>query len=228
MGFGLLARNRGMTRYRTDDGSFVPVTILEAGPCVVVQKRTVENNGYVAVQLGFEAASKEIKRKRSRKHMSKPAAGHFAAAGVAPHHVLQEFDAGKADDQMTVGQTLTAALFQPGDLVTARATTKGRGFQGVIKRCGKHGGPGGHGSHFHRSTGSIGMRTWPGRTLKNTGMPGQMGNVMRSIRNLKVIAVNPDTNVVLVRGAVPGAKNGLVRIECPAKSFADRLGTQAA
>lgn len=221
MTMGLLARKMGMSRFRKDDGTFVPVTVLVAGPCVVVQKRTAADHGYSAVQLGFEQLP-EAKQKK----LSKPKAGHFTKVGVTPQRVLQEFT-GENIDALNVGQVLTAAVFQPGDKITARGTTKGRGFQGVIKRCGKHGGPAAHGSHFHRSTGSIGMRTWPGRTLKNTGMPGQMGNVTRSIRNLEVVAVDADANVVLVRGAVPGAKNGLIRLECTNADLSTRL-TQAA
>lgn len=204
MTLGLLAKKKGMTRYLNDAGEPVGVTVLEAGPCVVVECKTKSTHGYDAIVVGFGADAKE-------KRLGKPRAGVFKKRNLPIMRYVREFrclDASK----FTVGQQLTANLFDTGDTVNIEGFTKGRGFQGVIKRCGKHGGPAAHGSHFHRTTGSIGMRTWPGRTLKNTGMPGQMGDYRRTIRNLKVIAVDANTNVILVHGAVPGGRGGLVKI----------------
>lgn len=219
MSLGLLARKRGMTRYRSESGEMIPVTVMVAGPCTVASTKNDEQHGYKAVQFAFEALEDE-------KRYNKPDLGQFKKSGVAPHRVLGEFRCGD-EPSFELGQTFTASVFQPGDRVKVRGRTKGRGFQGVIKRWGKHGGPASHGSHFHRSTGSIGMCSWPSRVFKNMKMPGHLGDENVTTSGLEVIAVCDDTNTILLRGAVPGAKNGLVRIEGMSDDFATRFVVQA-
>lgn len=211
MALGLLAQKQGMTQHYNDDGMPVPVTVLKAGPCAIVQCKTKDNDGYAAIQLGFG----ETKPNR----VSKARTGNCSKAKTPLYKHLREF---KTDAQFEAGQVLTVAQFEAGDVVNVQGTVKGRGTQGVIKRCGKSGGPAAHGSHFHRSTGSIGMRTWPGRVLKNTGMPGHMGNVTRTVRGLKVLAIDVENNLLFVKGAVPGGKNALLYVTNPAKKFEGR------
>lgn len=214
MVLGLLGRKKGMTTLLDEAGQPVPVTVLLAGPCTVIDVRTAATHGYSAVQLGFEPDAKP--------KASKAQVGHCAERKLPFHSELQEFRCEQAE-QFTVGQQLTVGAFKKGEKVDVRGCTKGRGFQGVIKRWGKAGGPGAHGSHFHRSTGSIGQRTWPGRVFKNMKMPGQMGAVDRTIRGLQVVGVDSSTNLLFVQGAVPGARNGLVRVTCPSPDFASRF-----
>ena len=168
----------------------------------VVTEPTEVTRYHDAVAVGFEPATKE-------KKITKPIAGLYKKAGVKPHKFLKEFRPQKYDG-LDVGKDITVALFKKGDFVDVSGMTKGRGFQGVIKRCGKSGGPAAHGSKFHHTTGSVGMRTWPGRVLPGTGMAGQMGNVKRTIKRLKVVNIDADKNLLFVEGAVPGARNGLV------------------
>jgi large subunit ribosomal protein L3 len=220
MALGLLAKKRGMTRFRDDKGDMIPVTVLEVGPCTVVAQRTEEAHGYVAVQIAFEAEKKKNRTTRA-------VAGHYAKAKVPVHRNLGEFRGEGAED-LIVGQLLTAEAFRTGERVNIQGTVKGRGFQGVIKRHNKAGGPASHGSHFHRSTGSIGQCAWPAHTFKNMKMPGQMGNVTRTTRNLEIVSVDPELNMLLVRGAVPGATNGLVRIETQAADFVSRCAERSA
>lgn len=208
MSFGLLAQKQGMTQYYKEDGSPVAVTVLKAGPCAVVQRKTKETDGYDAVQIGFG----ETKPAR----VSKARAGHCGKAKAPLYKHLREFRTATID-KFQDGQVLTVAEFAAGDTVNVQGTVKGRGTQGVIKRCGKSGGPAAHGSHFHRTTGSIGMRTWPARVLKNTGMPGHMGDVTRTIRKLEVVAVDADNHLLFVKGAVPGGKNAMVFVTNPTK-----------
>ena len=191
-----------MTQLFDDAGERVSVTVIKAGPCVIARRKTIAADGYDAVAVGFEPATKE-------KKITKPIAGLYKKAGVKPHKFLKEFRPQKYDG-LDVGKDITVALFKKGDFVDVSGMTKGRGFQGVIKRCGKSGGPAAHGSKFHRTTGSVGMRTWPGRVLPGTGMAGQMGNVKRTIKRLKVVNIDADKNLLFVEGAVPGARNGLV------------------
>lgn len=196
MRFGFLAKKEGMTRLYTASGEPVPVTVLRAGPCVVTQCKTTARDGYDAIQVGFEELKVErLIRPRRKK----------------PYRHLREFRTAHAES-FAVGQVLTVEGFQKGDIVHVQGMTKGHGFQGVIKRHGKHGGPGAHGSHFHRTTGSIGMRTWPGRVLKNMKLPGHMGDDVRTVRNLQVVDIDPELHLLFVRGAVPGARNRLVRV----------------
>ena len=209
MGFGFLAKKEGMTQLFRDNGEPVSVTVLRAGPCVVTQRKTKDANGYNAIQLGFE----ELKAERVAKPRRNKSYRYLREART------------ELAEQFAVGQVLTVVGFQKGEFVHVQGVTKGRGFQGVMKRHGKHGGPGAHGSHFHRTTGSIGMRTWPGRVLKNTRLPGHMGDVTRTIRNLEVVDMDPGLHLLFVRGAVPGARNQLVRVVSTAPDFAKRFIT---
>lgn len=220
MALGLLARKKGMTQFRTATGDMIPVTVLEAGPCVVVALRTKKSHGYEAIQVGFEPVTK-VKR------VNKARTGHFAKAKLPPYRVLREFRCPDAS-VFAIGQQLTVAALQPGDLLTVRGRTIGRGFQGVIKRHGKSGGPGAHGSHFRRLPGSIGMRTWPGRVIKNMRLPGHMGDVNVSVRHIEVIEIDASANLVLVKGGLPGHDNSIVRLENPDTKFAARFTPPAA
>ncbi len=197
---GLIARKRGMTQVFGEDGSAVPVTVLEAGPCTVVQVKTRAHDGYEALQLGFEA---------KKKNVSKPLAGHFRKANVAPVRVLREMRL-KSTDGYQVGQTLTVELFAPGELVDVSGVTKGQGFQGGVKRHGWYGGDATHGSMFHRAPGSIGASSDPSRVFPGHRLPGRMGAERRSVSHLEVVRVLPEQNLLLVKGAVPGATGGLV------------------
>ncbi len=208
MSFGLLAEKQGMTQYYREDGLPVAVTVLKAGPCAVVQRKTKDNDGYNAVQIGFG----ETRPRR----VSKARVGHCAKAKAPLYRHLREFTTAAVGNYQE-GQVLTVEQFAAGDKVDVQGTVKGRGTQGVIKRCGKSGGPAAHGSHFHRTTGSIGMRTWPARVLKKTGMPGHMGDVTRTMRKLEVVAIDATRHLLFVKGAVPGGKNALVFVTNPTK-----------
>jgi len=210
---GLIGKKIGMTQVFGEDGSQIPVTVVLAGPCTVVQRKTKENDGYDAIQVAFEKAKPARLTKAQRLHYEKK--------GLTPFVHLKEFHTSKAE-AFEVGQTLTVSAFKTGDIVDVIGTTKGRGFQGVIKRHGKHGGPASHGSDFHRRTGSIGMRTSPGRVFKNTKLPGHMGVDRVTIKNLEVVSVRPEDDVLLVKGAVPGAKNGMLVIVNRTKDFENR------
>lgn len=211
---GLLGQKKGMTQIFNEAGEMIPVTVVQAGPCVVVDTRTKERDGYEALQLGFLPAKE--------KHVSKPLQGHFKARKVNPFRVLREFRLEGAAE-LPEGATLTANLFRVGDIVHVRGVTKGRGFQGVMKRHGKHGGPAAHGSDFHRRPGSIGMRTQPGRVPKNMRLPGHMGVDWIITKNLQVVGVRPEDNVLLIRGALPGAINGFLEIIADDKTWLKRL-----
>jgi len=206
---GLLGRKIGMTQVFGPTGEVIPVTVLEVGPCVVTQIRTRDRDGYEAVQIGFGEARP--------KSLTKPQKGHLAGAGQLLRY-LREFKAESFDD-LSVGQVLTADLFEAGDLVDVTGTSKGRGFQGVMKRHHFRGGPRTHGqSDRARAPGSIGAGTDPGHVFKGTRMAGRMGNRRITTQNLVVVEILSDKNVVLVRGSVPGAKNGLVMIRRAVKS----------
>ncbi|OGQ03996.1 MAG: 50S ribosomal protein L3 [Deltaproteobacteria bacterium RIFCSPLOWO2_01_44_7] len=213
MTLGLLGRKKGMTQIFEEDGTIVPVTVLEVGPCTVIQRKEKKNDGYEALQLGFETAKPN--------RVSKPLKGHFGKKKVGFFRNLKEFRFASVND-FEVGQILSVIGFQTGDTVDVQGITKGRGFQGVMKKEGKHGGPDAHGSGFHRRPGSIGMRTWPGKVLKNMGMPGRMGGEKVMTTHLKVALVKPEENLLLLRGAVPGAREGLVIIYNKEKDFAGR------
>jgi large subunit ribosomal protein L3 len=196
----LLGKKLGMTQVFDETGDVVPVTVIQAGPCTVVQKRTKEKDGYEAIQLGFE----ELPERKA----SKPYKNHFAKKNLKPFRYLREFK-GQAAEQ---GDVLTVEGFKVGDYVKVSGVSKGKGFAGVIKRHGKAGGPASHGSRFHRTTGSIGQRTSPGEVFKNMKLPGHMGDDTVTVQNLKVVAVRVEENLLLLRGAVPGSKNNLVII----------------
>lgn len=207
----LLGRKLGMTRIFTEDGRWVPVTLVQAGPCTVVQRKTKDTDGYDAVQVGFE----ELKESRC----TKPQAGHFAKAGVAPKRVLKEIRLDAAVE-LQLGDEIRSDIFKVGDRVDVSGTTKGRGFAGVIRRHGFKGGPGAHGSTFKRAPGSIGQSADPSKVYKGKKLPGQMGNVRRTTQNLEVVQVDAEKNLLLVRGAIPGANGSLVEVRQSVKGGA--------
>lgn len=200
---GIVGRKLGMTQVFSDDGVAVAVTVVETEPCVVVQKKTGETDGYEAIQLGYG----RIKRK----NVSKPLQGHFAKADKGHFRFLREIRA--AADRYAVGQELTADLFQAGDYVDVVGTSKGKGFAGVVKRHGFRGGRATHGSMFHRAPGSIGASADPSRVFKGTRLPGHMGSERKTIQNMMVWAVRSDQNLILIKGSIPGGKKGLVLIK---------------
>ena len=201
---GLLGKKVGMTRVYSEDGTCLGVTVIEAGPCVVLQKKTKETDGYNAVQVGFS------EKKESR--LSKPLAGHVKAAGKGGFYHIKEFRT-ETVDQFEIGQEINITdLFKTGDLVDISGKTKGRGFQGVMKRHGFHGGKKTHGSMFHRAPGSIGCSAWPSRVIPGKKMPGHMGDTVKTKKNVIIVDVRPEDNLLLLRGSVPGAKNGLLKI----------------
>ena len=201
---GLIGRKIGMTRVFTEEGEAVPVTVVEAGPCPIVQVKTPETDGYEAIQLGF--GSKKPKRAK------KARLGHVAKAGLdtAPA-ILREF-APTVGEEYELGQRLTVELFQTGDSVKVTGTSKGRGFQGVMKRHGFRGRPGSHGHPKSRITGSLGPGTDPSRVIKGKKLPGQMGGVRRTIRNIRVVKVDSERNLLFLKGGVPGSRNSYVLI----------------
>lgn len=193
----LLGTKLGMTQIYDDNNVLVPVTIVQAGPCPVVQIKTTEKDGYHAVQIGYGEAKPH--------RVNKPETGHLKKAGLPPHSVLREIRFSEAPD-VKVGDTVTVdAAFTEGQMIDVLGVTKGKGFQGVVKRFRVRGGPASHGSMFHRRVGSIGMRQTPGRTFKNQIMPGQMGNKNRTVQNLRVVKIIAEKNLLLVRGGIPGA-----------------------
>jgi large subunit ribosomal protein L3 len=208
---GLLGRKVGMTQVFGDDGSQIPVTVVQAGPCTVVGIRSQATHGYDALQLGFEP---------KKKNVSKPEAGHFKKAGVAPLRILREFRLDKAErlQGYQVGQTLTVDIFAPGELVDVVGVTKGKGFQGGVKRHGWAGGDATHGSMFHRAPGSIGASSDPSRVWPGHRLPGRMGGDRRTVLNLSVVRVMPEQHLLLVRGAVPGPAGGLVMVRKSVKT----------
>jgi large subunit ribosomal protein L3 len=198
----ILAKKLGMTQLFLEDGTVERVTVLEAGPCPVTGRRTAERDGYDAVQLAF-GATKE-------KHLSKPELGHLKKAGVGPHRHLVEFR--DVDLDVEVGQTVTVDAFEAGQKIRVAGTSKGKGFQGTVKRHGFSRGPVTHGSHNTRAPGSIGAAAWPARVFKGIRGPGHMGAERVTQRGLTVVRVDTDDNLLIVRGSVPGAKNGLVEV----------------
>jgi large subunit ribosomal protein L3 len=199
---GLIARKRGMTQVFGEDGNIVPVTVLEAGPCMVVQVKTRVTDGYDALQLGFEPKRKKVR---------KPMAGHFKKAGVGAARILREVRLESVDGYQ-VGQTLTVDLFKPGELVDVTGLRKGRGFQGGIKRHGWTGGEASHGSMFHRAPGSIGASSDPSRVFPGHRLPGRMGAVRVTAPHLEVVRVLPEQHLLVIKGAVPGATGGLLLV----------------
>jgi len=201
---GLIGKKLGMTQIFWNDGSVIPVTAIEAGPCVVIQKKTSELDGYGALQLGFDRVKE--------KGVNKPLKGHFKKADKGYFRVLKEFRLEFPNDY-EVGSELKADIFKVGDYIDVVGTTRGRGFAGVVKRYGFRGGPGGHGSMFHRAPGSIGASASPSRVFKGKKMPGHMGNRRQTVQNLMVVGVRPEQNLILVKGSVPSSKNGIVLIK---------------
>ena len=205
----IIGKKVGMTQVFDDQGVVIPVTVIEAGPCTVVQVKTVEKDGYDAVQLGFGAV-KEFK-------VNKPMKGHFSKGNVTPAKHLREF---RVEDTaaVKVGEEVKADVFAQGDLVDIQGTTKGKGFQGVIKRHGQSRGPMGHGSMYHRRPGSMGPTSTPGRVFKGKKLPGHMGVETVTIQNLEVVRVDLDKNAILVKGSIPGNKGSIVKIRSAVKA----------
>ena len=200
---GILGKKIGMTQIFTEEGIVVPVTVVEAGPNVVTQVKTVEKDGYNAIQVGFEDAKE--------KSLNKPQKGHLAAANVLKKH-LKEFRV-DAVEEFTVGQEIKADLFAAGEKIDVTGTSKGKGFQGPIKRQGQSRGPETHGSRYHRRPGSMGACSFPGRVFKNKKLAGHMGSVKVTVQNLEVVRVDADKNLILVKGAIPGPKGSMVTIK---------------
>ncbi len=205
MAIGLIGKKLGMTQIFGENGIVIPVTVVKTGPCVVVQKKTVEHDGYNAVQVGFEVITKASR-------VNKPLGGHFKKADCPPMARLKEFRVeGEELDGYETGKEVPLDLFKPGDFVDVSGVSIGKGYQGVIKRHKFSGAPGGHGTHeFFRHGGSIGNNTTPGRTLKGKKMAGHMGAKHVTVQSLKVVDVRGDTNIVMIEGAVPGPRNGYV------------------
>jgi len=201
---GLIGKKLGMTSVYDESGAAVPVTVIEAGPCVVVQQKSSEKEGYVAVQLGFEDQKEQ--------RLNKPANGHFKKAGVSAKRILRELRVDGAAD-VAVGDVVNASVFEEVNYVDIIATGKGRGCQGVVKRYGFAGGRASHGGGWTRRPGSIGMCEFPGRVFKGKKMPGQMGDKRVTTQNLKIIQIRPEENLILVKGSIPGANGGIVVIK---------------
>ena len=200
---GILGRKVGMTQVFTEQGEVIPVTVVEAGPVVVTQVKTIENDGYNAVQVGFGDAKE--------KSLNKPQKGHLAAANTLKKH-LKEFRV-ESVDAYTVGQEIKADVFAAGEMIDVTGISKGKGFQGPIKRHGQSRGPESHGSRYHRRPGSMGACSYPGRVFKNKKLAGHMGSVKVTVQNLEVVRVDAEKNFILVKGAIPGAKGSVVTIK---------------
>ena len=205
---GIIGIKVGMTQIFDEKGNVIPVTVIEAGPCTVSQVKSVDTDGYNAVQLGFG----DVKDK----HINKPEKGHYAKSKLAAKKHLREFRVDSAD--VKVGDEVKADVFVAGDKIDVQGTTKGKGFQGVIKRHGQHRGPMGHGSMYHRRPGSMGSTSTPGRVFKGKKLPGHMGVQTVTIQNLDVVRVDMDKNVLLVKGSVPGPKGAILKIKATVKS----------
>jgi len=202
MATGLIGKKIGMTRFFVENGEAVPVTVILAGPCTVLQKKTEEKDGYEALQLGFG----------SRKKANKPSAGHLKPSGGGPFGILKEFKADDADEY-DVGQEVTLDIFEIGEKVNVTGTSKGRGFAGVMKRHGFSGGKASHGCTTHRSPGSIGAAAYPARVFPGKKMPGHFGTVKKTVRNLEILDIRPEYGVIIVKGSIPGPRNGLILIK---------------
>jgi large subunit ribosomal protein L3 len=205
----IIARKVGMTQIFMEDGTLVPVTVLQAGPCTVVQVKTVDNDGYSAIQIGFED--------KKEKHTTQPLQGHFQKAGVTAKRVLKEFRLENAET-FEAGQAITADIFAVGDMIDVSGTSKGKGFQGNIKRHGQTRGPMAHGSKYHRRPGSMGQASSPSKVFKGKNLPGHMGAVKVTIQNLEVVRVDAEQNLILVKGAVPGPKKSILTIRDAVKA----------
>jgi len=200
MSKGIIGKKIGMSQ-QFSDGELIPVTVIQAGPCTVVQKKTSAADGYDSVQLAFEEEKK-------KERVTKAVAGHFKKANVGPHRFLREFRTAEFEQ----GQVVTVDIFKKGERIAVSGVSKGKGFAGVMKRHKFAGGPGGHGSMFNRRPGSIGSSAWPSRVWPGKKLPGHMGSANVTIKNIEVVDVRPDQNLLFVRGAVPGGDNGLILI----------------
>ena len=198
----ILGKKVGMTQIFTEDGAMIPVTVVEAGPCVVTQVKTAESDGYAAVQVGFGDIRESL--------VNKPAAGQFKKAGLAVKKYLREF---RTAEEFKVGDTIKVDVFENGDKVDVSGVSKGKGYAGAIKRWGQSRGPMTHGSKYHRGQGSMGAKSYPGRVFKTKRMPGHMGAVQRTIINVEVVGVDAEKNMLLIKGSVPGAKGQLLTIK---------------
>ncbi|MCD8045678.1 MAG: 50S ribosomal protein L3 [Clostridiales bacterium] len=221
----ILVTKLGMTQVFDENGALIPVTVLEAGPCYVTQIKTVENDGYSAVQVGFvdkkeKAVSKDASGRKEIRHrhgVNKPEKGHFDKAGVSGKRYVREFKFENADEYKLADE-IKADIFAVGDKIDATAISKGKGYQGTIKRFGQHRGPMTHGSKFHRHQGSNGACSSPSKVFKGKGMPGHMGSVKVTVQNLEVVRADAENNVLLIKGSVPGPKKSLVTIRESAKA----------
>ena len=209
----IVGKKIGMTQIFTDDGRLVPVTVVEAGPCQVVQKKTIENDGYESVQVGFDT----MPENRAKKLVNRPLTGHFKKAGVAPARHLREFRLETAKD-MEVGGELTVSQFEAGERIDVCGVSKGHGFTGVIQRWNQHTGPMSHGSKYHRGVGSMGANSDPSRVFKNKHMPGHYGVERVTIQNLEIMRVDAERNLLLIKGAVPGPNGGLLLVQDSCKA----------
>lgn len=208
MNIALLGKKVGMTQVFDEDNRLVPVTVIEAGPCPVVQIKSASSDGYDAIQLGYGSQKSQ--------RMSKAELGHLAKAKVDAVSTLQEFRT-NGSTELNVGDVLTVDKFEAGQKIDVIGTSKGRGFQGVVKRYGFAGGPASHGSMFHRRGGSYGMCQWPGHVIKGKKMPGHMGDVQRTVQNLQVVKVVADKNIILIKGSVPGSNGSLLTVRTAVK-----------
>lgn len=206
---GILGKKVGMTQYFTEAGELIPVTVVEVTPNVVLQLKTIENDGYEGVQLGFDDLREVLS--------NRPAKGHVAKANATPKRFIREFNNVELSEY-EVGQEITVDVFKAGDIVDVTGTSKGKGFQGAIKRHGQSRGPMAHGSRYHRRPGSMGGASFPSRVFKGKALPGQMGGDRITIQNLEVVKVDAERNVILIKGNVPGSKKSLVEIKTAIKS----------
>ena len=206
---GILGKKVGMTQYFTEAGELIPVTVVEVTPNVVLQLKTIENDGYEAVQLGFDDLREVLS--------NRPAKGHVAKANATPKRFIREFNNVELSEY-EVGQEITVDVFKAGDIVDVTGTSKGKGFQGAIKRHGQSRGPMANGSRYHRRPGSMGGASFPSRVFKGKALPGQMGGDRITIQNLEVVKVDAERNVILIKGNVPGSKKSLVEIKTAIKS----------
>ena len=209
----IVGKKIGMTQVFTDDGRLVPVTVVEAGPCKVVQKKTTESDGYDAVQVGFDTYAEN----RAKKLVNKPMTGHFKKAGVEPTRYLREF---RLDNvaELEVGSDLTVTQFEAGEKIDVSGVSKGHGLTGVIQRWNQHTGPMAHGSKYHRGVGSMGANSDPSRVFKNKHMPGHYGVERVTIQNLEIVRVDAERNLLLIKGAVPGPNGGLLLVRNTCKA----------
>jgi len=201
---GLIGRKLGVSQVFADSGEVIPVTVIEAGPCVVVQKKTRNKDGYNALQVGF--------LEREEKKTNRPLKGHFAKEGTKAFAVLKEFTLPDVEGYQS-GQEIKVDIFSAGELVDVIGTSKGKGFAGGVKRWGFRGGPATHGSMFHRAPGSVGASAYPSRVLKGKRLPGHLGNAQVTAKNLQVVDVRSERNLILIKGAVPGARRSIVLIK---------------